>query len=634
MKIITVTLISESLCAYEKPSDSFYEVWSTDGIVYRIDGGKIYPPLELTDGRRIVDENVSIGVGVVARIPWLTLRWFDGVEIQWHTPPDADLALDPIRYDVDPILRIRMYSIQPTTLHCNKHDHIIQGVGDISIFQSTVSGNQTFKCNSEMKWIPSHIIDPIHECLSVTIDDTEYYPEYETEPAERAGRVVVDPSVYWNDKLYSIWRNYLEPTMMNVISNGDSELNTLIPLSVSVEGIPCSHDRGVANTFEICKGLSCQSFWYLSPGTRIVTDEWIHYHLTTILRLHGSTIDRFCDGPIDHIALNDAMKLATIHVTTWPFIMDRRFGYSRVSGQLEQYDIDKFDCSTKFGGDCEDGAMFVVKLIHSILSRVNGPSYVMKLRSCYAFLGIPVGLSGQSKGGNATANHMYGAMIPYRFFGCTNENEINKKFNIKGSNQTITLIETTMMTSFQYSNHEMVSNKKREAFNSIRELHIDNDCLWKNYTLLMPLSFQKEYGSWRHERMNRIFTFSHYLFTGKQGGIQGTYTINNGKGTLAKNFFSSNPTFTISLPSVQMTPKVFNDEIEVLKAFECPITPLEPMTMYPMMEGCESDHINVYCWKKNEETQSVINKIKTKLKIISNPIIFPYGHGEMIQFKL
>jgi len=618
MKIITVTLISESHCAYEKPSDSFYEVWSTDGRVYRIDDGKIYPPLELTGGRRIVDTG-DIGRCVAVSNPWLILRWFDGVEIQW-----------PVLHirDVDPILRIRMYCIQPTTLHCNKHDHIIQGVGDISIFQSTKSGNQTFMCNSEMKWIPSHIIDPIHECLSIVIDGPV--------PGDRERVVPGDhnPSVYWNDKLRSIWDNYLEPTMKNVISNGDRQLNTLIPLSVAIEGIPCSHDRGTANTFKICKGLSCQSFWYLSPGIRIVTDEWIQYHLTTILRLHGSTIDEFCNGPIDHIACNDAMKLATIHVTTWPFILDRRFGYSTVSGQLEQYDIDKFDCSTKFGGDCEDGAMFVVKLIHSILGRVSGPSYVMKLRSCYAFLGIPVGLSGQSKGGDATANHMYGAMIPYPLFTGlnVNEDEINKKFNIKGSNQTITLIETTMMTSFQYSNHETVSDVKRNAFKSIHSLHIDDDCLWNNYTLLMPLSFQKEYGSWRHERMNRIFTFSHCLFDDKTDKIQGTFVINNGKGALAKDFFNSS--FKLSLPPIRMTPRVFNDEMEIIKTFECPITPLEPVVDPMGGGGTVGDHINVYCWKRNENTPSIINKIKKKLRIKSNPTMFPYGHGVMIQFKL
>jgi hypothetical protein len=276
------------------------------------------------------------------------------------------------------------------------------------------------------------------------------------------------------------------------------------------------------------------------------------------------------------------------------------------------------------------------------------------------FAGIPFGSNGS--GNVISCGHSFGCLIPFHMFVSWLEekeetkNKIVQDYEIRNGfkpNSTKQIkhgciLETTVLTSTLY--HDVKKDEmhieRARLNNDMKKILIDdwrwreNGILWKNYHVQEPLSSKNVLEC----RVNRIFcpllpfyfdnykadyykynrTFSLYDKDKKTHGVNGT------------DFFGHYKDNIIAKVNVEITKEVYEADDFFCRNFDRPVVPLcvkpagydffrfdndESNKVFTQLNEkyktvdtslfASSTRVNLFCWKLNEQTEEVIDSLKS-----------------------
>ncbi len=528
------------------------------------------------------------------------------------------------------VIVVRVYANQPRDL-TNFPDQVIpKHVYSFAVLRHQLGTTTPFVMeglfNSDVKWI--HKVMPPHATFTIT--DTGFTPKGPTKDYN-----------YWNSKLRVIWDEFVKPEIDFAVTSVN-DVNILVPPSICVNGIDVYETFAQEDCFRVCKGLSVQSFFRAAPIPE-VDEDWLCLVLEQVLNIRNSTTAEFISDCEDHFVLwgddsvfrecqADVVRVATIHVTTWPYVSDRTFENSTTEIMGDSFDAD-WSCA----GDCEDKEVVVMRILSLLLEKSDWKTKAVNvMRQCVALLGLPVGISGKSRSPmdeKEVTGHMFGACLPFPILHhMITKKELNgeeleyfkskfgfkKKANVCFPKHIVVLEAIMMGTPYYFERRQEdldkvgYDAKQKKFFDIMAQLPTageKSNIIWRNYTLKNPFGYggHKSYenGFIVHQEVTRLFTFNIPLFyrkddpelaafygrLGASPKLQGSFLIRTSAmaerisprrtfGIKALDFFKTNPNssqwdLTIS---TAMTNEAWEAEEEIIRSYIRPIVPLSKHT--------------------------------------------------------
>lgn len=415
------------------------------------------------------------------------------------------------------------------------------------------------------------------------------------------------PSLYWEDRLWQIWREGIQPDVDWVskaaaATDFNQRCQVVTPLSVPVHGVPVAYSPEEAgklynDQYPVSKGLTAQSLWYM-PDEQIVTDDWIRSSMLDVLRLRDVSWTEFIRPPPTEEErqkrLSDVVKLVTYHAATWPYFPDSVAVRDQTTTNIEEVPIDDMDPARIKPGDCEDVASISIQIANDIIRRRNVQCpFIRQIQRYLVMLGVPCGVSGLLQGSDTL--HVYGMFIPAPLFCSLAGLELTRL----GDDMTnvplhCALIEGTVLSSPFYTTRERVSSKKLAVCSQLQSiLQVEGgegggDIEWNNYCIPQAWSLRPDsVGRHVHSSVLRIFPCMPELVLGDwaKDVVKRSYIVLQSDGTMGVpatqllSRFESVEDFKTRRWRLQAThdvpSHVIDLEREVIRNFYRPVTPID-----------------------------------------------------------
>ncbi len=438
-----------------------------------------------------------------------------------------------------------------------------------------------------------------------------------------------NPIPYWNAKM-----NRIMVDIKNTYELYADESQKNAPPSISVNAFPVHSGNLNAHIYERLKGISMMTFFRLRKGDPIVTPGYYHQRLEEALSIQGHTIQDFInvmqhalsgkpEHPDEHDMMSAFIRMFTIGMASQPYYPDLTHD-GNTSG-------DNCIIGTNNFKDCEDGTVVAYLLYYYILNtNWAGQEFMSLLQRTAHFVGKPYAICGRGKdpmtqGTNHTACHYFGAIVPFH--------RLKEEWpKLPRYNRSTAILETTILATPFYNRPVVCSQEKKDVYEKVKhvlyDVYHEQPLLWKNYTVLSPLSYAEHKVA--HPEVIRLF------WPGGSGLVTDTM-----------NFFSSDEPLSFS-----KIEEPHPEEEELANQFERPVVTLLP-NRQPGQDYCKcddtlhtekkvykdftewlnvpvttesNDRMMIYAWRLQENTKEIIMEC-AKVTGWKKIAMRPYGNG-------